>query len=85
MSEDLDREQVAIVFAAAMEIVLRIDQDENDARKMSAAIPRDILNWGEAMMLVPAAMVLAAKLYPELLDPETLRAILHNARPALIN
>lgn len=82
---DLSLEHAGLLFAAAMRIVVRMDQDENDRRRPSAAIPKDMMCYAEALMLVPAVMVLTAKLYPALLDPETLRDVLQGARPELLN
>lgn len=86
MSEewDIPLEQAAVLFATAMRIVVRLDRDENDTRKPSSAIPRDVMCYAEAMLVVPALMVLTAKLYPALLDPETLRDCLDH-RPAMLN
>ena len=80
---DLTLEQAAILFHTAISVVARMETDEFDARPQSAAIPRDVMCCGDALLLIPAAMLLTAKLYPQLMDVEVLQQALRNASSAM--
>lgn len=80
MDDDLTLEQVAVVMAVTVQVLARFAEMEVEDLPPARAIPKDALCIGEALMLVPAAMVLAAKLYPELLDPATLAGLLRGTR-----
>lgn len=76
---ELTLEQAAILFQCAVSVVGRMETDEFDARPVSSAIPRGVMTCGDALMLIPAAMLLTAKLYPQLMDTEVLCQALRNA------
>ena len=76
---DLSIENVAIIFAQAIQVLARMDESEIENRKGASAIPKAVLCCEEAMLLVSAAVVLAAEMYPDLLDPETLMHALRGA------
>lgn len=82
---ELTLEQAAILFHTAISVIARMETDEFDARPMSAAIPRGVMTCGDALMLIPAAMLLTAKAYPELMDTEVLSQALRNAAMPTIN
>lgn len=76
---DLTKEHVALVFAQAVQVLARMDEYEIENRKGSAAVPKAIMCCDEAMFLVSAAMLFAAEIHPDLLDPETLLHMLRGA------
>lgn len=76
---ELTLEQAAVLFQCAVSVVSRMETEEFDVRPMSSAIPRDVMTCGDALMLIPAAMLLTAKLYPQLMDTEVLVQALRNA------
>lgn len=82
---DLTLEQAAILFHTAICVVSRMETEEFDARPMSSAIPRSVMTCGDALMLIPAAMLLTARLFPQLIDTETLSQALRNAAMPTIN
>ena len=76
---DITKEHVALVFAQAIQVLARMDESEIENRKGASAIPKFVMCCDEAMLLVSAAMLFAAELYPDLLDPETLQDLLRGA------
>ena len=77
---DLRMEDVAVIFAITVQLIGKMQDAEIEDRPSTAAVPRDILNCSEAMFLASTAMVLAAKLHPQLMDPETLMHAIRGAR-----
>lgn len=82
---ELTLEQAAILFHTAICVVSRMETEEFDARPVSAAIPRSVMTCGDALMLIPAAMLLTAKLYPQLMDTEILSQALRGASMPTLN
>lgn len=80
---ELTLEQAAMLFQSALMVIVRMEEEEFDTRPQSAAIPRGVMCCGDAMLLVPAAMLLTAKLYPQLMDMEVLQQALRNASSAM--
>ena len=79
---ELSIEQAAFLFARYVTTISRMEEAELDTLRPSAALPRSVLTCGEALMLIPAGLVLVAKLYPGLMEEETLIAALRmNLRP----
>lgn len=81
---ELTLEQAAILFATSISVIARMDSDDFDRRRPSAAVPREVMTCADAMMLVPAAMLLSAKLYPQLMDTEILSQALRAASGAMV-
>lgn len=80
---ELTLEQAAVLFQTAIAVLARMDEEELDARPLSSAVPRGVMCCGDALMLVPAAMLLTAKMYPQLMDTEILSQALRNASSAM--
>lgn len=82
---ELTLEQAAMLFQTALSVIVRMEEEEFDQRPSSAAIPRAVMCCADALLLVPAAMLLTAKAYPQLMDVEVLQQALRNASPVTIN
>lgn len=80
---ELTLEQAAMLFHSAISVIARMEDDEFDARPGASAIPRSVMCCSDAMLLIPAAMLLTAKLYPQLMDVEVLQQALRNASSAM--
>lgn len=59
----LTLEQAAVLFAGYVLAITRMEQADLDGKAGRAAIPRDVLCVADALMLIPAGLVLTAKLY----------------------
>lgn len=79
---DLTLEQAAFLFQGYIMAVTRMEVAGIEDKRPSDAIPRSILSCGDALLLIPAGLVLVAKLYPQLMDTEVLMAALRmGSRP----
>jgi hypothetical protein len=77
----LTAQEAAVAFSHALTVTDRIDEYEAERgeRRYEAAIPREVMRYGELRLLLGALIVSMASLYPELAEEDQLTALIRDA------
>lgn len=75
----MNADEVGLFLAEAVQVMGGLEAAAVQERPDGEPLPRGMLNCGEACRLVPAVILLALQLYPQLAEEGVLEAILRNA------
>ena len=75
----LGADEVGLFLAEAVQVMGGLEAAAVQERADGEPLPRGMLNCGEACRMVPAVILLALQLYPQLAEDGVLEALIRNA------
>lgn len=75
----LTADDVGLFLAEAVQIMGTLEAASIQEQPDGEPLPRGLLNCGEACRMVPAVILLALQLYPQLAEDGVLEALIRNA------